>query len=277
MAFLPDVASQAALAAGVLDPTPVTHSLVLAAGAAVLLAAPLRPWGGISFGRALVLAALLVPGHVLLDLLQSPWRSPFWPLSRAPSGLPWPLLPHSATAEAMLSGFAFLGILAVRRMRGRPVAAVLPARPVAVAVTALIVLLAGMTHHVRGQREDRYDDARQRLEAGDATSALRLADEADRWPWPIRPGRIDYLRAEAYLMRHDQAGAERHLQQSVRADPDYFWGWADLCLLYAERDRPADERQQDSHTCLDQLETRFAGDADLAKVTGKIERALARR
>jgi membrane-bound metal-dependent hydrolase YbcI (DUF457 family) len=278
LSFLPDVASQAAIAAGARDPTSVTHSLLLTGGAALVLAAVIRRWTGLGRARAVLLGLLLVPGHVLLDLLQSPWRSPFWPFSAAPAGPPWPLLPRAAGWEALLSGLVFLLVLGARRFRkGEPVlAAATPPRRLAAGLTAAIVVLAGITHHVRGIRERRYEGALERLAAGDAAAALRLIDEADRWPWPSRPGRIDYLRAEAHQGLHDRETAERHLLLSLRADPGYFWAWADLCVLYAASDRPLAERRQRSLPCLQELETRFADHPDRARMAGKVHRALER-
>jgi hypothetical protein len=276
LAFLPDVASQAAILAGASPPTLITHSLFVAGATVPLVGWGLFRWARIAPRAALLIAVLSVPGHVILDLLQKPDRPPFWPVSTAPLGLPFPLLPQGARAEAAVSALLFLGFLALRRLVSSPPPP--PTRPTVrrldLAATALILALATITHHQRSLREDRYEDGRMRLAAGDAAGALRLADEADRWPYPIPPGRLDYMRAEAYEGLGDAARAERFLRDSIRDDPDYFWAWADLCVLYASTGVGAATPRPEATACLDRLRRRFADHPDLPRVLARAERRL---
>jgi hypothetical protein len=187
-----------------------------------------------------------------------------------------PILPETARAEAVVSGLAMVAVLAARPRRSAASLSATPGRALALGVTAAIVLLAGVTHHLRGLREDRYAEALDRLVAGDAASALRLADEADRWPRPTRPGRLDYLRAEAYHALRQEDIARHFLVLSTRADPGYFWARADLCLSYATSSRPIEERRRTALPCLHDLKTRFAGHPDLERMAGRADRALRR-
>jgi hypothetical protein len=82
------------------------------------------------------------------------------------------------------------------------------------------------------------------------------------------------VRAEALLALGERQAARRHLERSIAADPDYFWTWADLCLLEATGDAPLEERSRRARPCLETLKARFGGHPDLVRMAAKVSRAL---
>lgn len=292
LAYLPDVADQLAALCGARGARVVTHSLVFALAAAVLLAPLLARLGRLSLGAGGALVLASVGLHDVLDLLQSTDRAPWWPFSRRTVGFDFELIPANTAAEALLFAIAFGIVAAVVRLGrggGAPAADAraatdvpaglrrgTAARVAGLAVTGLILSAACATHYLRGLRERDLRLIRGMLETGDYAGVLALADRAERWPSTARPGRVDYARAEAYAGLGRHADAERCYLNSLTADPHYFWAIADLAALYASGDEPAERRRARSDPLVQRLRSEFAGHEGLPRALERINRRLAR-
>lgn len=275
LAYLPDVASQAAALAGSVRPTEVTHSLVVGAAVAPALAWVLSRAFALSFRTALAIAAWSVLGHDVLDLLQVPERLPFWPLSKASWLTGRSLVPASAVAEALVFGIAFLAFALSRRLASRKPRAhrvLLP--PVGVLLSVTIVAAAAGTHVLRERRDAAFEEALRTLELGEAAEALVLADAIGRWPSTVRPGRADYVRGEAYCLIGDLPAAERHYLRAYEADSGYFWAAANLALARASGEGSASERRRRAAPWVARLERDFAGHRARPAVEAQIRALL---
>ena len=100
------------------------------------------------------------------------------------------------------------------------------------------------TRTLRSQRERAARDAARLNAQGRYADALRVADTADRWPWPVRPGRLDIIRGEAHEALGEPAIAERYFLQAYEEDPTNFWAVADLAEFHAASKAPVADRRR---------------------------------
>ena len=97
-------------------------------------------------------------------------------------------------------------------------------------VTA-VILAAIVTHSLRDEREAQFEMGRALVHRRVFSAGLEALARAERWPATIKPGRIDYTRAEAYACMGDRGRAEAYYLRAYRADRTYFWAVADLAIL----------------------------------------------
>ena len=285
LAYAPDLIMQALILTGYGNARRATHSVVLALPLAWLAALGLSWLGRLPYGRVFLVALGSILAHDVLDLLQAGDRMPFWPLSYRRLGGEWPIIPSETAREAWLFGGAFLVFLACRWLwrRVRPAAPPAPprTRPTGgllwlnrLTITAFMVAAAG-THYLRSLREAQFRVAITRLERHDYTGALEGFAAVQGWPFTARPGRVDYLRAAAYVGLGDRRRAERHYLSAVEQEPHFFWGMADLTLLYAAAPGPAAERRRSVEPWVAELRREFPRAKQLPAVLARIERLLA--
>lgn len=274
LAYLPDIAAQSLHAAGVSDVSYLTHSLgfaLLSAPAAGWLLARLRLTRP---GFATLAALLSVALHVALDVLQGTDRAVLWPFSSRRVNVGFALLPSSLAGELAVVSIGVAIAVAISRSRGR---APLPLRlGILPAVCVAAVLgLAVTTHVLRDRRERQLQVAKWLAEKQHAYSrALEVLDEAERWPSPAKPGRIDYLRAECFDRLGDRTRAERYYLQSYSADPSYFWVVADLALFYASGPAPEPARRKAAAPYVARLTTDFPRHPETPEVLDRVRRRL---
>jgi tetratricopeptide (TPR) repeat protein len=142
---------------------------------------------------------------------------------------------------------------------------------------ALVVAIGGsaaVVNHLRDVRERELHRARALVEQHDYAGALAACDRADRWPSAEAPGRIDYIRAEAWWGLGNRQQAERYYLSSRRLDPTYFWTVADLAVFYASGEKPLAQRRRQVAPWLQLLESEFAGHPALARTLDRVRRRL---
>ena len=277
VAYLPDLP-------GVLAPTPwasaarlLGHSLLFAALVSPLAALALFGLG-MSFRAALGWTLFSVLLHDALDFAQATDREPFWPLSRRAFGLGWEIVPRATWVEAaVFGGAAALVALGLRWARGPTgVEDRLPRRRLleAWSLTLILVTAPYLTQVARNDRERDYERAEAALRGNEFALCLELLDEAERWPATKTPGRIDYLRGEAYAGLGQKSQAEEAYLRSYRAEPGYFWLVADLAAFYAGADRPLEERRRLVAPLLARLHAEFGEEPGLSEALERIERRL---
>jgi LexA-binding, inner membrane-associated putative hydrolase len=286
LAYLPDIVAQLGLIAGWSDSRLLGHSVVCAAGASVVIAAVATRLAGVSFPRAFVTVLVSLLIHDVLDLGQATDRAPWWPLSDRPIGVQRGLVPTGLVPEAALFGGLLVAFLALRHawhrwVSGRAVDLPRPgeghARLVWLgrAVIVAVVVAAVVTHALRDARESQLDTARVLVEQHAYQAGLDTLARAEPWPSTARPGRIDYVRAEAYAGMGDRQRAEVYYLRAYRADRTYFWAVADLALFYASSDAPEAERRHLVAPYVSRLRSGFAGHPALPGVLARVERRLA--
>jgi membrane-bound metal-dependent hydrolase YbcI (DUF457 family) len=256
----------------------VGHSLFTAALLALPAAGLLAAVAGWRYRARLALCFGSFALHDALDMAQGSDRAPLWPLHQRPMRLGVELIPSESTYEAIMFA-AMFGVFLVmwRRHRGRagvpaprPVAATWTAR----SVTAAILLAALATHQLRATRERTYRRAARLVNAHQYAVAIPLLDAAERWPAAGKPGRLDYIRAEALVGLGNRQEAERYYLRSLEADPDYFWLLADLGAFYAGADLPRAERERLTAPYVERLRRDFSRQRDLEPALSRIERKL---
>ncbi|GMU24324.1 MAG: hypothetical protein AMXMBFR13_43980 [Phycisphaerae bacterium] len=284
LAYLPDITSELARLAGLGAWRTAAHSFLFAFVVALPLGAVLARLTRIRLisGAAIVLFSVLA--HDLLDLLQANANRPFWPFSQRTVGHDSLLIPNQIYREVVVFAFGFAAFLVMReawsRLRRRRFRNLNGATPFDVPVVApryrllvwagrvgvgLIFALAAGTHYVRDLRAGQLRDAFALLHRRQPVAALGLIDQAARWPNPSGPARIDYARAEAYLLLGNRAEAERQYLAAYTGDPSYFWTVADLAVFYAASDEPLEIRRQKAAPWIQELESRFADHADMPR------------
>lgn len=272
LAYLPDISAQLLQLAGVSQVSRLTHSLGFIVVAAPLVGLAIAAVGLARPVYAIGLSAFAISLHVALDVLQGTDRAVLWPLTSRRLSLGVSVIPGSMPGELALIGLAVVAVALATRGRW------IPARPglwPAVGMT-LVLALAVTTHALRDRRERDLRTAKWLLEERhEYSAALDLLSRADRWPSPAKPGRIDYLRAEALDRLGDRAEAERHYLASYEADPSYFWTVADLALFYAGGPGPSDARRRAATPYISRLSTRFARHRQTPATLARIERLLA--
>ena len=138
-----------------------------------------------------------------------------------------------------------------------------------------VVLAAVMTHALRDARETQFETGRNLVEHRAYQAGFEALALAERWPSTTKPGRIDYVRAEAYAGMGDRRRAEAYYLRAYRADRTYFWIVADLALFYASSEEPVAERRRLATPYLRRLRSEYAGEPALPKVLTRVERKLA--
>jgi len=288
LSYVPDVASQAAMIGGAShDVRHVTHSVTFVAAFSLMTAWPIARLLGLTSRNALSITLFVTLLHVLMDMLQGTIRRPFWPVSgwAAPEWLE--IIPRDPIGEALLFLVLFAlvaGAAYVRRIadvaRGRDEREPLEPRSprghrLAARIAVLFTLLsAGATHQLRRERGEQFERVQALMNQRRYAEALAAADDADRWPYPARPGRLDYVRAEALAALGRREEAETYYLRSIDADRDYFWSVADLAVNYASWDKPVEWRRARLAPWIARLKTRFADHERLDHVLAKIERKL---
>ena len=273
LAYLPDIAAQLLQTAGVSSVSRLTHSLGFA-----LLSAPAVGWlmGRFRLARpavATLVALVSVVLHIVLDLLQGTDRAALWPLSSRRFDLGFALIPSSLGGELVAVSLVVGAVLVVSHARGRDFTAIKVSVVPALCV-ALVLGLAVATHVLRDVRDRQLRLAKWLTEQRHAyTVALEVLDEAERWPSPAKPGRVDYLRAQCFDRLGDRPRAEHHYLQSYAADPSYFWLLADVALFYASGPEPVAVRRLAAAPYVGRLTQRYSRHPETAKVLGRL-RAL---
>jgi membrane-bound metal-dependent hydrolase YbcI (DUF457 family) len=284
VSYLPDVITQTGSLAGVVRASLVGHSLIVGAiaGGAIGFA---WAWAtGVSFVRSLAVSIGSILAHDILDMMVASDRAPFWPWSTRIVSISGPY-PHRPLFEAVTFVVLFAGYVVWRLRSDRPSGTLCSlgigsTRGSATAWAAwgavlVLMLTAFSIRGLRGQRERAAREAGQLLDRGRYAEALRIADTADHWPWPARPGRLDLLRGEAHDGLGESAVAERYFLQAYEKDPTNFWAVADLAEFYAGRSSPAAERRRATQPYADELRTRFPAHERLPEVLARVDRKLA--
>jgi membrane-bound metal-dependent hydrolase YbcI (DUF457 family) len=276
-AYLPDLPGVLAPTRWVTAARILGHSLLFAALAGPLMAVLLSRLG-LPFRPALVWSLVSILGHNALDLAQTTDREPWWPFSDRRMGLGWELVPRATWVEAVVYGAAAaLVVLGLRWVRGPIAAERRPtgSRPLAAwGLTVTLMVAAYLTQAARADRERAFEGAEDALRRNDFTRCLGLLGEAERWPATWSPGRIDYLRGEAYAGLRQPARAEEAYLRSYRAEPGYFWVVADLAAFYAGSDRSLEERRRLVEPLLARLKAEFREEPGLPEALRRIERRL---
>jgi hypothetical protein len=282
LAYLPDLPGSLVHGDWFITARILGHSAVFAVVAGVIGGLALAHWARVPFPRAVALAVLSILAHDLLDLLQGTARVPFWPFWSQPMGFRRGLLPKGAWSESLLFGTGFAlfwigwGRALSRHTREERARLGQPAARVAgFGLTLMFGVAAVLTHVARDVREGQYGLAQELLTEDRYREALVALDQAAAWPSTTAPGRIDYLRGEAYAGLNDPGRAEESYRRSYQAEPDYFWVVADLAAFYAGCDRPLAERRRLTEPLLARLRVDFASEETLPDVLARIERKLA--
>jgi len=285
LAYLPDIVAQLGLIAGWSDSRLLGHSVMFAVAVSPAIAAVLMRLARVSFPRAFVTALLSLLVHDVLDLGQATDRAPWWPLSDRPIGVELGLIPTGLLPEASVFGGLLVAFLALRHLAHRwvgrraldpPVSDADPAWIVWLgrAFIVAVVVVALVTHSLRDAREAQLETARDLVEQRQYQAGLEALERAEPWPSTTKPGRIDYVRAEAYAGMGDRQRAETYYLRAYRADRTYFWAVADLALFYASSDQPVAERRRLAAPYLSRLRTEFAGHSALPQILERVERRL---
>jgi len=289
LSYLPDIVAQVVLfISGGSDIRVGAHAAPCAVAASLVLAPFLARFMGVSRSRMFVVVLICLLIHDVLDLFQATDRTLWWPFSDRRIGSVEPIIPTSPIEEAVLFAVLFLIafiahqlIVWFRRDRVQIVARatqnVSPYAWLNVAVTSIMMLLAGITHHLRQVREEQFRQAEIYAQEKHAYSnALVLLEAADRWPSTTKPGRIDYLRAWTYEQLGDRHRAEEYYLRSDYADPMYFWNLVDLAAFYAVGPEPLPIREQRVAPYVQRLRQDFADHPDFAVELARIAQRLAR-
>jgi hypothetical protein len=286
LAYLPDIVAQLGVIAGWSDGRLLGHSVLFAFGVSPAIAVVLMWLARVSVLRALLTALVSLLVHDTLDLAQATDRMPWWPLSDRHVGFELGLIPTDFLREATVFGGLLLAFLALRHAANRwggqsamnprisdegQVWLVWLGRAFILAVVSTAVV----THSLRDARDSQLETGRALVEQRAYQAALEVLAGAESWPSTTKPGRIDYVRAEAYAGMGDRRRAEASYLRADRADRTYFWAVADLALFYASSNEPAGERRRMVAPYLNRLRAEFAGHPALPQVLARVERQLA--
>jgi membrane-bound metal-dependent hydrolase YbcI (DUF457 family) len=278
LAYLPDVATGVGILLGTSHWHVIGHSVLFAVLVSPVLAMLGAAMGRLPLARIGAVALGSVLAHDLLDMAQSTDRRPWWPFSLRHVHIGVLPIPVDATREVLLFGALFAGFVGLYAVihRARPRSSDLaPALLWTGRILVVALMIAAIAvHALRAERERRLAEARSLLAHHRPVEALGALDEAERWPSMATPGRIDYLRAEAWLERGDRRRAEHYYQRADRTDPGVFWVVADLALFHASGDGSPEERQRAAAPFMERLRRDFAQHHALPAVLAKIERRL---
>ena len=284
VSYVPDILSQLGSMAGLARASLAGLSIVVGVCAGTLIGALWAAATGLSYARLMSVSIGAILFHDVLDILQATDRAPFWPWSTriVTAGV---LLPR----RSILEGALFLGLLlafvAWRRHSGLSLGSLgwlIDVRPrsssplawVARATVIAILVTAVGTRTLRSRRERAAREAAELNAQGRYADALRVADTADRWPWPVRPGRLDIIRGEAHDAMGQSAVAEQYFLHAYEEDPTNFWAVADLAEFYATRTAPAADRRRLAQPYTEELRQRFPRHEALTDVLARVERKL---
>lgn len=286
LSYFPDISAQLLQTAGWHDARIATHSFLFSLLASPILSLALSRVVSVPFTRLLFLSLISIFAHDLLDLAQYTDRVPWWPFSDRAIRIASPLLPIDPWKEALFFGVPFIVILAFRYLpsRGKKPFAAETANATrdkisvwaSRIVIAFIMLAVGMTHYLRDVREQQLENARSLAAQGEYAGVFHALDLAERWPSCAKPGRIDYLRAEAYLGIGDRPRAETLYLRSFRQDPTYIWVVADLAKYYASSEVAVGERRRLAAPYLARLRRDFPIHPELPRILASIERSLSK-
>ena len=278
LAYAPDIAAQVAAVAGWRQAATVTHSIGFAVAVSAVVSLASRAWGG-EWRRALGLSLFSIVAHDAMDLGQGGDRWFAWPLYTGVVGPSAPWIPRSLVGEVSIFG-SLAAILALvhrwqapathRRLWTR-------SRLWGATVAVLMAMSATAVHFVRDRREFQYEEAVRLVAAARPAEALARLDQAAQWPAPSRPGRIEYLRAEAYAGLGDRQRAESLYLAADAIDPRYFWVVADLAAFYAGGDATPAERARLAQPYVERLRRDFATEAALPQMLERVDRLLGSR
>ncbi len=285
LAYLPDLVSQITLVTGWEQARAFGHSLGFALLATIILGPLLARFTGESTTRGLMVVLGSVLGHILLDILQSSDRTPFWPFSTRVVGPARELIPDRMVWEGLLFGAAFALVVGWRWAQSgeNPLYLIDDPREdpayrrrlrmgwfLAFAFSLAVVGL----NMVKNLREKQMSEAARLVEKERYDEGLALLEEAQKWPARPRPGRVDYLKAEAAMGMGKRPEAEDFYLRSYAADPSYFWLVGDLAVFYAEGPEPRSERQRKAAPYVERLKTEFVDMRELPGMLTRIERKL---
>jgi hypothetical protein len=285
LAYLPDIVAQLGLIAGWSDGRLLGHSVMFALAVSPAIAAVLVRLTAVSFTRAFVTALVSLLVHDVLDLAQATDRAPWWPLSDRPVGFDLGIIPMVLMGEAAMFGGLLLAFLALRHLAHQWVGRRAVDPPVSGpgfawivwlcrAFIVAVVVAAVVTHSLRDAREAQLETARDLVEQRAYQAGLEALARAEPWPSTTKPGRIDYVRAEAYAGMGDRRRAETYYLRAYRADRTYFWAVADLAFFYASSGEPVAERRRLAAPYLSRLRSEFAGHPALPQILERVERKL---
>lgn len=284
VSYVPDILSQLGSMAGLVRASLAGHSLLVGVLAGALIGAIWARATGMPRSRLIAISVGAILFHDAIDILQAADRAPFWPFSTGivTFGV---LLPRRSVPEGLLFLVLF-GVFIIRRHRCEESLGQLPAlldvRPsasswllwTARAAIILVLLTAVGTRTLRSRRERAARDAAQLNARGRYADALRVADTADRWPWPVRPGRLDLIRGEAHEALGEPDVAERYFLRAYEEDPTNFWAVADLAEFHSASRAPAAERRRLVQPYADELRRKFPRHEQLPDVLARIDRKL---
>jgi membrane-bound metal-dependent hydrolase YbcI (DUF457 family) len=285
LSYLPDIVAQIAFLAGSTHARVITHSILFAIIASAVIGSGLSLIIDFSYLRLFFISLISTLIHDLLDLVQATDRIPFWPFSNHTVSFNLNLLPTNPYRELICFGLFLLFFLILYRIlspfktqkeiinpgqKRSPLWAIRASR---ILITT-IILVAAITHYLREIREQELEKARILLEQQSYRDTLNTLDLAGQWPSTAKPGRIDYLRAEAFQGMGDRRHAEEYYLRAYRIDPWYFWVVADLAIFYASSDLPIEERRRQTMPYLFRLKNDFASHKDFQTVLLRIERKL---
>jgi membrane-bound metal-dependent hydrolase YbcI (DUF457 family) len=283
VSYLPDILSQIGSMAGIAHANLVGHSVLVGVIAGVVIGVAWSWASGLSPLRLTAVTVGAILFHDLLDILQASDRAPFWPFSTLIVSI-GAVLPRRTFVEGGLFFLLFAAFVAWRRWSGRPLGsfqsfvdfrrAQTPLVWAARATIVLIVIVALGTRGLRSTRERAARDAARLNAQGRYAEALRIADTADRWPWPVRPGRLDIIRGEAHEGLNQPGIAERYYLRAYEEDPTNFWAVADLAEFYASTEGAAAERRRQVQPYVDELRRKFPRYSQLEPVLARIDRKL---
>jgi hypothetical protein len=284
-AYLPDVLWQIARIAGLNSWHPATHSLVMAVPLSLLFGGVLAHLAHTPFRLTSCVVFVSLGLHDVLDLLHATGRAPLWPLVRGPIDIGWAGLTLDVWSESFVYGVPAAVVTGtyfiLRRRHGRQASYACSAQRPALGLTLIAwcpigcILLAALgTQHLRDVREDELERAQECLIRRQYGEALYQAAQADRWPSVARPGRTDYLRAQAYEGMGNRILAEQFYLRSTDADPTYFWAVADLAHLYASSGEPLEARRRCAAPYISRLQRDFAGHRDCPRYLAKLAAKL---
>lgn len=286
LAYVPDIVTQVGFLVGWSKGRLLGHSVVLAVTASLVIAALLMRLAAVSFTRAFLTSLVSLLVHDVLDLAQATDRAPWWPLSDRPMSLDLAVIPTDFLHETAVFGGLLLAFLALRHAAQRWAGqkALDPAISgegyrqrvwLSRGFIVAVLLTAAVTHSLRDRREAQLETGRALVEQRAYPAALEVLAQAERWPSSVNPGRIDYVRAEAYAGMGDRRRAEAYYLRAYGADPMYFWTVADLAVFYASSSESVAERRRLIAPYLSRLRTEFARDPALPEILARVEGRLA--
>ncbi|MGE4092151.1 MAG: metal-dependent hydrolase [Candidatus Binatia bacterium] len=286
LSYLPDIIAQ--LLGGLWrDSGRLSHSILFAVGASLLLSPVLTFLCKMTRRQAFIMVVFSLLLHDLFDVLQATDRVPWWPFSDYRVGYGLGILPRRLVPETLLFGSLFILFLLIWKWKreGDPKSSCpslllrSASKSQLVINGVLITSIMGaaiVTHRLRDIREDQLDKARMlSQEHHEYASALALLDDAEQWPANTRPGRIDYLRGWIYHQLGEYSRAELFYLKAEKADPTYFWTVADLVELYVSLPIATAERCRLLAPYLIRLLQDFGEQPELAALLVRVHKLVA--